>query len=121
MASTSDLVNLRMVNYCFTNKKIPSSIPIPSRRVELPSEEMEAWDFGGGMARDFSRFEMIFFVRVPRKKKDVLSEDVFLQGKTSMSWFSGKAYRDQLCWMERTPEVSSQISMEVPSFIFAFH
>lgn len=72
-----------MVNYCFTNKKIPSSIPIPSRRVELPSEEMEALDLEEEWPEIFQGSNRFFLYGYPEKNRDLLSEDVFLQGKTT--------------------------------------
>ena len=95
--------------------------------IALPTQQASRIAIGGdggvglgGMARDFSRFDMIFLYGYP-EKKIYLAKMYFCRARLVMSWFSGKAYRDRLCLMERTPEVSSQISMEIPSFIFAFH
>ena len=114
MASTTDLVNF----FGWLTIALPTQ---QASRIAIGGDGGLGF---GGMARDFSRFERIFFYGYP-EKNIYLAKMYFCRARLYcilvMSWFSGKAYRDRLCLMERTPEVSSQISMEIPSFIFAFH
>ena len=65
--------------------------------IALPTQQASRIAIGGdggvglgGMARDFSRFDMIFLYGYP-EKKDLLSEDVFLQGKTSHELVLGES------------------------------
>jgi hypothetical protein len=71
MASTTDLVNF----FGWLTIALPTQ---QASRIAIGGDGGLGF---GGMARDFSRFERIFFYGYPEKKY-LLSEDVFLQGKT---------------------------------------